>query len=68
MNNLLDALRIEFFMENILKSISAILNEINIPRSRSIYIAVSGGSDSVALLHLLHVLVIIVMLFILTIS
>ena len=43
-------------MENILKSISAILNEINIPRSSSIYVSVSGGSDSVALLHLLHVL------------
>ena len=43
-------------MENILKSISAVLNEINIQRSMSIYVAVSGGSDSVALLHLLDVL------------
>ncbi len=41
-------------MEKILKSIVSVLNEINIPRSSFIYVAVSGGSDSVALLNLLH--------------
>ena len=43
-------------MHKILESVDKILNKAGINKSQKIYVAVSGGSDSVALLHLISLL------------